>query len=346
MALFLGLLLFSFIITSVLVIPFIDLLYKFKVQRQDQSGIAKSLKKEDQTPIFNKLHAIKAGTPVGGGFLVIIVVSFLYAILFPLASYLGVYVSAAYKVKDELNILFFTFLSFGILGLYDDLMKIFGLAKRGIFGLRMRYKFLIQCLLALIIALMLYFNLKIDFVNIPFLGILNLGYLYIPFAVFVIVSFTNAFNITDGLDGLASGLLLIALLAFWMLSRANLDTVLSVFLALWIGSLTAFLYFNVFPSRIFLGDVGALSFGATMAVVGLLIGKVIALVIIGGIFVFEVSTSLIQLSSKKFLKRKVFVAAPFHLWLQHRGWEEPKIVMRAWLAGMILAIFGLWLAFI
>jgi len=342
MSLYLGLLIFSFIITSILVVPFIDLLYRLKFQRKDEAAVAK--KKKNEMPIFHKFHAGKAGTPVGGGLLVIVVVSVLYTLLFPLISFLGVYISASYSIKDELNIIFFTFISFGLLGLYDDLMKFFGTAKKGIFGLRLRYKFLIQWLLALTISFMLYQNLKINFVHIPFFGILKLGVWYIPFAALVIVSFTNAFNITDGLDGLASGLLLICLLAFWILSSNLLDTILSVFLSLWIGALIAFLYFNVYPARIFLGDVGALSFGATLAVVGLLIGKIVAVMVIGALFAVEVGTSLIQLFSKAVFGKKVFAVAPLHLWLQNRGWEEPKIVMRAWLAALMLAIFGLWLA--
>jgi len=345
MSLYLGLLIFSFVITSISTVPFIDFLYRIKFQRRDEASAAKK-RKEKKTPIFHKLHANKAGTPVGGGLLIIAMVSILYALLFPLISYLGVYISAVYPIRDELNILFFTFLSFGLLGFYDDLMKFFGLANKGIFGLRLRHKFLIQWILAFIIAFLLYQNLKINFVHVPSFGIIRLGFWYVPFAAFVIVAFTNAFNITDGLDGLASGLLLICLLAFWFLSSGMLDTVLTVFLALWLGTLISFLYFNVYPARIFLGDVGALSFGATLAVVGLLIGKIVALVVIGGIFVFEVFTSLVQLLAKAFFKKRVFAVAPFHLWLQYIGWEEPKIVMRAWLAGLMLAIFGLWLAFI
>ena len=116
-----------------------------------------------------------------------------------------------------------------------------------------------------------------------------------------------------------------------------------MFLALWIGALIAFLYFNVHPARIWLGDVGALSFGATFAVIALLLGKIVPLIIVGTPFLIEGLSSTIQILSKKFLKRKIFPAAPIHLTLQHLGWEEDKIVFRAWLAGIILAIFGLWL---
>jgi phospho-N-acetylmuramoyl-pentapeptide-transferase len=104
------------------------------------------------------------------------------------------------------------------------------------------------------------------------------------------------------------------------------------------------LYFNVFPARVFLGDVGSLSFGATLAVVGLLLGKVMALLIIGAIFIAEIVSSLAQLLNRKFRNKKLFPVAPLHLWLQLIGWDEPKIVMRMWLAGIMLAVFGAWLA--
>lgn len=343
MALFLGLLIFSFVITSILIVPFIDFLYRLKFLRQNQET-------RDfmgwRTKIFDRFHKHKAGTPVGGGLLIIAVVSLLYLVLYPLVSWLGVYMTAVFPIKDELNILFFTFISFGLLGLYDDLLKFFGFKKSGFFGLRLRHKFIIQWLLAFIVAGLLYQNLKISFVYVPFFGILNLGAWYIPVAAFIIVSFVNAFNITDGLDGLSCGLLLICLLAFWVLANTILDTTLAIFISLWIGALIAFLYFNVYPARIWLGDVGALSFGATMAVVGLLLGKIVALAVIGGFFVVEGASSLLQIFWKSAFKKRIFAVAPFHLWLQNKGWEEPKIVFRAWLVGLMLAFLGLWLAVI
>ena len=225
-------------------------------------------------------------------------------------------------------------------------MKFFNFKQTGFFGLRMRHKLVIQWILALIIAFLMYLNLGIDILYVPFFQTFNLGWVFIPFAATTIVAFANAVNITDGLDGLASGVLMIALFAFWFLSASILDTPLSFFLALWIGSIIAFLYFNVYPARIWLGDVGALSFGATFAVVGLLLGKVMALIIIGGIFVAEILSSAIQLLSKKILKKKVLPVAPLHLWLQLLGWEEPKIVTRAILASIMMAVFGVWLAVI
>jgi len=344
MALILGLLLFSFIVTSISIVPFINLLYRIKFQR------ARQITKDafgKRTPIFDKYHAQKAGTPVGGGLLVIIIVSILFANILPLLKFFGVDITSVYQnAQAEINILFFTFLSFSILGLYDDVKKFFGFKESGFFGIRLRIKLSLQIILALIISFMMYFSLGISILNIPFIGTFQLGLFYIPFATFAIVSFANAVNITDGLDGLASGVLLISLFGLWFLSASILDIPLAIFIALWLGSLVSFLYFNVFPARIFMGDVGALSFGATLAVVGLLLGKVVALTIIGFIFVLEISSSAAQLLSKKYRNKKIFPVAPFHLFLQSRGWEEPKIVQRAWLVQIMLTLFGVWLAVI
>jgi len=231
-------------------------------------------------------------------------------------------------------------------------MKIFGKGRAGerpvgglSFGLTRKQKFILQWIFAIVIGALLFFGLKIDIVYIPiFDKTLKLGFLFVPFSAFIVVSFSNAFNITDGLDGLSVGLLVICLIAFGMIAASNLDTPLSVFIALWIGSLIAFLYFNVWPARIFLGDAGALSFGAMLGVIGLLTGSIVALVVIGGIFAIEIISSAIQILGWKYLKRPIFPLAPLHHTFLAIGWEEPKIVMRAWLAGIMLAIFGLWLA--
>lgn len=344
LALFLGFLIFSFIVTSVAIVPFIDLLYHLKFQRarqktRDVFGML--------TPIFDRFHKVKAGVPVGGGLLIILIVSLLFIALLPIMGMLGIEVTSVYThYVAEINVLFFTFLSFGVLGLYDDIKKFFGFEKEKFFGLRAPSKLFLQVVLASVVAAMLHYQLGISILHIPFIGTFELGMWFMPFAVFVIVSFANAVNITDGLDGLASGVLMLSLFGLWFLSASILDVPLSLFLSLWIGSLVSFLYFNVFPARLFLGDVGALSFGATLAVVGLLLGKVAALVIIGFVFVFEIFSTLIQLVSRKFWGKKVFPAAPFHLTLQAHGWEEPKIVQRVWLMQIMLTLFGLWLAVI
>lgn len=334
--------LFSFFVISILLVPYINLLYQIKFQRQKQK--TRDIF-EERTPIFDKLHDHKKGTPLGGGALIIFVVSVIFLAVTNLSPILGIERTSLYPFQKEVQILLFTFLSFGLLGLYDDARKTFGFNKSKFWGLRFRYKFILQWLLAILVSVMIYYQLGLDFINIRFLDFFQLGLWYIPFSAFTIVSFANAVNISDGLDGLAAGLLLICLIAFLVISKSILDTTLSTFLGIWIGAIIAFLYFNIWPARIWLGDVGALSFGATLAVIGLILGKPIALAVIGGVFVVEVASSLVQILSKKFRKKKFFPVAPIHIYFQQIGWEEPKIVLRFWLAQSIFAILGLWLSF-
>ena len=329
--------LLSMFITFVLLIPFIDFLYKLKLKRQKQKTVDIF---DNPTPFFDKFHGWKEGTPFGGGILIIVVVSVLS---------LWAYGILNIQAKGwEVFAILFTFVSFGVLGLYDDVKKLIGAnAKQNLFfGLRFRYKFLLQWILALIIASILFYQLGYNFIFIRGIGLTSLGFLFIPFAAFVIVSFTNAFNIADGLDGLASGLLLICLGAFLVISNNQLDDSLQVFIAVLMGSMISFLYFNIYKARIWLGDVGSLSLGAVLAVIGLLTGKILAIAFIGGVFIIEVGSSLIQILSKRFLGRKIMPVAPFHLLLQKMGWDEPKIVMRAWILGFSFAVLGLYIAFI
>lgn len=331
----LGLTLLSCFISVILLIPFIDFLYKIKIRRQKQKTRDPFNK---PTPFFDKFHAWKEGTPFGGGALIIVVVSILTLWAYGLLNV---------EVKLwEIFLILFSFISFGALGLYDDLKKLVNGRKVSFFGLRFRYKFLIQWVLALTIATILYFQLGYSFIFIRGFGLASIGFLYIPFAAFVIVSFVNAFNIADGLDGMASGLLLICLASFLVISANQLDQSLGIFIAILMGSVAAFLYFNIYKARIWLGDVGSMSLGASLAVTGLLTGKIVAIVFIGGVFILEVGSSLIQLTGKRFFGKRIFPVAPLHLYLQKRGWDEPKIVMRAWLLGFFFAVLGLYLALI
>lgn len=337
----LGLLIFSWFLHSLLYLPFIRMLYAWKFQRMHQVTRDAFNKR---TPIFDRFHKTKAGTPVGGGLLIIVLTSLLLPLSLLLMRYFWIPITSVYPMLSEIKIILFTFISFGILGLYDDIKKTFSFTKRDFFGLRLRHKLFLEIILALVVSFWLYTELHISIFHIPLIGVIHMGWWFVPFSAFVIIAFANAFNITDGLDGLASGVLMIALGAFWFISASILDTPLSLFLAIWISGLLAFLYFNVYPARIFLGDVGALSFGATLAVVGLILGKAPALVVIGGVFVAEVTSSFLQLLSRTLTGKKVFAVAPLHLWLQHKGWPEPKIVMRFWILSIVLAIIGLWMA--
>jgi phospho-N-acetylmuramoyl-pentapeptide-transferase len=341
--LFLGLILSSFIVNFIAIVPFINLLYQLRFTRKKEA--VKTGKKSD----FDKMHDWKAGTPTGGGNLIILLTIILYTII-ALVLPKDWIKNSIYPFMEEVHILLLTFISFGILGFLDDWRKFFGKPEKGEvgqkFGITGKLKFFIQWGLGFLISTLIFFNLKVDFIHLPFTQVVvNLGWFFVPFAAFVIVMMSNAYNITDGLDGLSTGLALIALTAFAIISFSSLDLPLSLFLGLWIGALIAYLYFNIYPARLSLGDAGALSFGATLAVIGLLTGKIFALFFICGIFLLEMFSSFIQLASIRLRGKKIFPMAPIHLTFQLLGWHEAKIVQRAWLAAALLAIFGLWLAF-
>ena len=209
MQLLLGVVLFSWLIHSVLFIPFIRLLYHIRLQRLQQ--VTRDMFNK-RTPLFDKFHQHKAGTPVGGGLLVITLTTILLPVILMMMYYFWIPVTSVYPMASEVKILIFTFLSFGLLGLLDDAKKTFAWVKNGFFGLRLRHKLILEIVLAAIIGFWLVHDLKIGIINVPLFGVLQLGWWYIPFAVFVIIAFANAFNITDGLDGLSAGVLVIALL--------------------------------------------------------------------------------------------------------------------------------------
>lgn len=329
----LGLLLFSFVVTAIFMVPFIDFLYFLK--RVFKKPISKGYD-DSTTPIHNRLlHDKEAGTPVGGGILVLVVLGVLS---------LGYSLFHEATIPKDLIILIFALGSFGVIGLFDDINHIITALSGKYHGLKGRYILLMQVIFAILIAASLYFVLGLNNIYISHFGNFFIGFWYIPLAAFLIVAFSNALNISDGLDGLSSGLLIICLLALLGLASANLNLDLARFLGIWIGALFAYLYFNIYPARIYLGDAGAFAFGATFAVVGLLTGKILALAIIGGVYVLIVSSSALQIFWKKVFKRKLFPVAPLHMLLLYIGWEEPKVVMRLWLAQGLFAILGLWLA--
>lgn len=347
MQLYLGVLIFSFILTAVLIIPFINFLYRRKLVLASETGEKRRLKTAEFEAIRAR-HATKAGTPTGLGILLVVVISVVFAVLFPvvLLPKQTSNLMSSFPVTKELAVIFITFLGFGLIGLYDDVMKIFGFSKTGFFGLRRWHKFGLQWAVALVTAGLLCFYLHINIIHFPILGTLQLGWLYVPLAAFLIVTFANAFDITSGLDALGEGLLMICLIAFWVIAAAQLDQVLQLFIAVWLGALLAGIYFTIHPARAFLGNASGMAFGSTLAVVGLLSGKFFPLLVVGAIFLVDGGSSLLQILSKHVFKRRIFPIAPIHHLLELRGWEEPKIVARAWLWGLILAIFGVWLAFL
>lgn len=335
----LAILLFSFAITFISAVPFINLLYRLKFQRQ----------KEQQKDIFgavtsvvNRLHGWKVGTPNAGGILVIVITIIFSALFYKSVPGYNI-ITRLYGVNWVAVILYLTLISFGLLGLYDDVRKFYGYSLKGAWGLRIRYKFILQWVLALLIGYLLYSKMHLSSVYVPLIAVdVNLGWLYVPFASFVIVATSNAVNITDGLDGLVSGLMIIALLAFWYLATLVGLHDVNLFIAVLVGSLLAFFYFNIFPARVWLGDTGALAFGAMLATIALMTNTTFVLPIVGLIFVVETLSVLIQWTSKATRNgKKVFIASPIHHHFEAKGWDETKVTMRLWLLGAVSAFLGI-----
>ena len=324
-------LLLSAAITGVLAVPFINLLYKLKFQRQREYSDAVG----QPAALIDQLHESKIGTPAAGGLLVLFTAATLGFIVYQFTSF---------KLNWTIGILAITFVIFGLLGFYDDLRKFLEAPASGVWGIRARTKLIAQLVFGLAIGYLLHYQMGFDSVRLPFDIVINLGAWYVPFAALVIATMSNAFNITDGLDGLAGGLLLIALSAFMYLAVLYSTADVVVFIAILIGSLISYLYFNIYPARFMMGDTGALALGAALGVIGLMSHNVFVLPIIGGMFMIELCSSMIQMLSLKFRGKKVFLIAPLHHHFEAKGWTETKVTMRFWLFGILFAFLGIWVA--
>lgn len=227
-----------------------------------------------------------------------------------------------------------------VVGMIDDLFDVWRMGKDG-GGLRMRHRFIIYGIIAAAGAWWFFFKLDWTTLYVPFFGLYDIGLWYIPFFIFVIIGTAHAVNLTDGLDGLAGGTLLISFAAYGAISFAQGRYDLAAFCGVIIGALMAFLWFNINPARFFMGDTGSMSLGVTLGIIAMLTNASLLLPIIGFIFVVETLSVIVQLVSKKIFKKKIFISSPLHHHLEAKGWSEPKIVMRFWLIQGVAAIVGL-----
>jgi phospho-N-acetylmuramoyl-pentapeptide-transferase len=289
-------------------------------------------------------HQVKSGTPTMGGILIIfsIVVSVL---LWQDIKNLFTWVSL------------FSVVGFGVIGFVDDYLKVY---KKNSAGLQAKFKFIAQILLSTVIVTFIYVNstevttlLYIPFFKYP---VIDLSFFYIPFGVLLLVGTSNAVNLTDGLDGLAIGLVLMTGIAFAILTylsgRADYADYLQIPYIVGSGELTilslaivgasvGFLWFNCHPAEIMMGDTGSLSLGGLLGVIALLIKKEILLIFVGGVFVLEALSVIIQVVSYKTRKKRVFKMAPLHHHYELNGWNETKVVTRFWILGGLFVILSL-----
>lgn len=289
-------------------------------------------------------HQMKSGTPTMGGVMIIIsivVSALLWMDIRNLYTWIGVLAT----------------LGFGLLGFTDDFMKV---VKKNSDGMRAKVKLLGQIAIGTAIAVLLYTNRleTTTYLYIPFFKepVLDLGIFYIPFAVLLLVATSNAVNLTDGLDGLATGLVLMVALAFAMLSylAGRVDFAeylqipyipgggeLSILSLALVGACVGFLWFNAHPAEVMMGDTGSLALGGIIGVIALMIKKEVLLAIAGGVFVIEAASVIIQVVHYKLTKRRVFLMAPLHHHFELKGWAESKVVLRFWILGGLFAILTL-----
>lgn len=288
-------------------------------------------------------HVTKAGTPTMGGLLI------LFAVV--LATLLWADVTNRY-----IWLVVFATVGFGIVGFLDDYLKfIHGRSK----GLSVPQKLLLQIILALGIGLFFYFSPAYSTeLSVPFFKEIHpdLGWFYIPFAILVIVGCSNAVNLTDGLDGLAIGPIMIAALAYTLVAYVAGNKImadyllipyirgageLAVFTAAIFGSSLGFLWFNAYPASVFMGDVGSLPLGAALGTVAVVSKHELLLFLVGGVFVIEAVSVIFQVLSYKARRKRIFLMAPIHHHFEMKGWEEPKVVVRLWIIAILLALLSL-----
>ena len=319
-------LLLAFACVVILMPPYLRLLHWL--------GMGKKIREEGPGS-----HLVKQGTPTMGGVLMVLVI-------LALAYVFDALDASTYSPLAVLALV-------GALGAIDDFLN----ARTGI-GIRGRHKVIWQTAVAVAVALYVQSHFNVNGVRVPFVGDVEItavyaipfttqgiqigGLIFIIIAVIAIVGCSNGVNLTDGLDGLAGGTLAFAFISYLMIALLNdpNQSNLALVCAIVVGSIVGFLWFNVHPAQVFMGDSGALSLGGMLAVVALITGQVMILPIIGLIFVLETASDIIQIGSYKLRHKRVFRMAPLHHHFELGGWNEEKVTMRFWIVGALAGMLG------
>lgn len=313
----------------------------FVVRWLRKHKMGKTIRTAEAAPIMNQMHAAKAGTPTMGGVViwgsVVLVVGLVWLLcLFVGQPWCGWNVLS----RTQTYVPFGAMIAAALVGLLDDYLNVRHIGPKG-GGLRMRYRLLAYTAVAAVCAWWFYAKLDWSTIHMPFVGNFDLGWMYIPFFIFIIVATQHSVNLTDGLDGLAGGTLMAAFGAFAAIAFMQGRTDLAAFCAAIIGALLAFLWHNITPAAFFMGDTGAMALGTVLGIVAMLTNQPLLLPIIGLPFVVESLSVILQVISKKLRHgQKLFKSSPFHHHLEAIGWGEPKIVMRFWVVSFIFCVLG------
>lgn len=306
-------------------------------------NFGKKIRSNGKTPVYTKMHAHKNGTPTMGGILIwltvlILAVAFYYL---PKIFSADIFNYLNFLSRRETLLPLGALVATALIGLIDDWLDVSGKGILAGGGLRVRHRLLIYALIASFGAWWFYFKLGRDAFHVPFFGDYQIGWPYILIFIFVLVATAFSVNETDGLDGLAGGILLLCFAAFGVIAFSGGKYDLAAFCGVISGALLAFLWFNINPARFYMGDTGAMSLGITLGIIAMLTNSALILPIIGFVFVIESLSVITQQLSKKILGKKIFISAPIHHHLEAIGWSEPKIVMRFWVIAGVSAAIGL-----
>ena len=318
----------AFLLSMLLTPVYTYVAYKYKFWKKQK----KTTVDGEALPVMTKLHAhkFKHTFPTMAGLIGVVVVT-LVTWIFNLD-------------RGQTWLPLVGFLGGSFVGVIDDSISIFG-SGRGAAGLRGPVKFFLITVVGLILGWFFAFKLGWTSINVPFLGDWELGaFAMMLIFAFAVVATSNAVNITDGLDGLSGGLAMLAYGAFGVIAMFQGKMLLFGFCMTVVGWLLSYIWFNVPPARFMMGDTGSFALGAGLGIVSMMTNSFLLLPIIGLMFVIETGSSLIQLISKRFFHKKIFISAPLHHHLEAKGWGEAKIVMRFWIIAGVCAFVGIFLA--
>jgi len=327
-------------VSAIFLTPFVSrFLVKFDLRK-------KNIRDESSAPVFFKFHQHKNQTPTMGGIIIwgtVLILALGFFILQKLIDGFANYFNFVNRAETYLPLAAMALAAF--LGLLDDVLGILKIGPKG-GGLKVRHKLILYALIAALGAGWFYFRLNWNVLYIPFIGNVFLGWWYIPFFMFVLIATAFSANETDGLDGLAGGVLLFSFAALTIVAFVLHRYDLAVMGGTILGALLAFLWFNVYPARFFMGDTGSMSLGVTLGTMVMLTNTTLFLPFFGFVLVLESASVIIQVISKKVFKKKVFLSTPIHHHFEGLGWPETQVTMRFWILNAIIGSIGLVLFFL
>ncbi|MDD2731255.1 MAG: phospho-N-acetylmuramoyl-pentapeptide-transferase [Candidatus Portnoybacteria bacterium] len=335
----LGLAALAFVISFVLTPLWTHFLFRWRLGKQIRT---------EGAPIFQQMHQKKAGTPTMGGLLIWFTALLLAVVFWGLGAmgFDSIISKLNFLNRSQTLLPLGALVASGLVGLADDLLGTLHIGSKG-GGLNMRHRLLVYTAIAAFGAWWFFSKLEWSTVHLPFVGNFDIGWWYVLVFVFVLVATSFSVNETDGLDGLAGGILLTAFGAYGVIAYTQHHYDLAAFCGVILGALLAFLWFNIYPAKFFMGDTGAMSLGVTLGIIAMLTNQFMLLPLIGFIFVLESASVIIQVASKKLRGgKKVFLSAPIHHHLEASGWPETKITMRFWIISWVMAALGLIISFL